>query len=132
MIAGADPWEEVARFDLTRHDWLRTLLPLPNGVPSHGTSSRLFARRNPAQFAEGVADWPAGACEVTGLRHVAVGWKAARSSPKGTFSGCLHPVGTWAANRSTTGRPGRTALPTRVRLPPGTCHGSYGSSAPSQ
>lgn len=97
VIAGADSWEEVARFGRVRLAWLRTFLALPNGAPSHDTYYRLFARLDPAAFAACAADWLTGACEAAGLRHVAVDGKSVRASPKGTFSGCLHLVSAWAA-----------------------------------
>jgi hypothetical protein len=50
-IAGADSWEEVERFGLARQDWLRTFLGLPNGIPSHDTFYRVFARLDPGRFA---------------------------------------------------------------------------------
>ncbi len=97
VIAGADSWEEVETFGEARQDWLRGFLALPNGIPSHDTFYRVFARLDPAAFGKCVADWMAGACEAAGLRHVAVDGKAARSAPRGTFSGCLHLVSAWAA-----------------------------------
>lgn len=97
VIAGADSWEEVERFGEAKLDWLRTFLALPNGLSSHDTFYRLFARLDPAAFARCVADWLAGAFEATGMRHVAVDGKALRSAPKGAFSGCPHLVRAWAA-----------------------------------
>lgn len=96
-IAGADSWDEVERFGEARLDWLRRFLALPNGVPSHDTFNRVFARIDPRAFARCVADWMAAACEAIGLRHVAVDGKSARSAPRGTFCGCLHLVSAWAA-----------------------------------
>ena len=96
VIAGADSWEEVERFGEAKRDWLKTFLALPNGIPSHDTFYRLFARLDPDAFARCVTDWLAGACRATGLTHVAVDGKAVRASPKGTFSGCLHLVSAWA------------------------------------
>ena len=98
VIAGADSWEEVERFGQAKLAWLKTFLALPNGVPSHDTFYRLFARLDPDAFARCVTDWLAGACRATGLTHVAVDGKSARSSPKGTFSGCLHLVSAWASD----------------------------------
>ncbi len=99
VVAGADSWEEVEAFGDAKADWLRTFLALPNGVPSHDTFYRLFARLDPDAFARCVTDWLAGACEATGLRHVAVDGKAVRASPRGTFTGCLHLVSAWAAEQ---------------------------------
>jgi predicted transposase YbfD/YdcC len=96
-IAGADSWEEVQRFGEAKAGWLRGFLPLPHGIPSHDTFNRVFARLDPKAFGKCVAAWIDGVCDVTGLRHVAVDGKAARSAPRDTFSGCLHLVNAWAA-----------------------------------
>lgn len=99
VIAGADSWEEVEAFGEAKADWLRRFLALPNGIPSHDTFHRVFARLDPAEFAACVTDWLAGACEAAGLRHVAVDGKSVRASPRGTFSGRLHLVSAWAAEQ---------------------------------
>lgn len=95
-IAGADSWEEVQRFGEAKAEWLRGFLSLPHGIPSHDTFNRVFARLDPKAFGKCVAGWIDGVCEVTGLRHVAIDGKAARSAPRSTFSGCLHLVNAWA------------------------------------
>ena len=96
-LAGADSWEGVERFGRAKHDWLRTFLTLPNGIPSHDTFYRVFARLDPKRFGECVARWMEAACEATGLRHIAIDGKAVRAAPGDTFSGCLHLVNAWAA-----------------------------------
>ncbi len=96
-VAGADSWPDVEQFGQAKHDWLKRLLPLPNGIPSHDTFARVFARLAPQAFGACVADWLAGVCEATGLRHIAIDGKAVRSAPRNTFSGCLHLVSAWAA-----------------------------------
>jgi len=69
---------------------------LPNGIPSHDTFRRLFARIDPRAFNRCMADRMAGLCEATGLRPVAIDGKAARSARKDTFCGCLFLVNAWA------------------------------------
>src|SRR5512143_2039084 len=44
VVAGADSWEHIEQFARAKHDWLKTFLALPNGVPSHDTFARVFAR----------------------------------------------------------------------------------------
>jgi predicted transposase YbfD/YdcC len=95
-IAGADSWPEVERFGRVRLSWLQQFLKLPNGIPSHDTFRRLFARIDPKAFNRCMADWMAGLCEATGLRHVAIDGKAARSAKQDTFCGCLFLVNAWA------------------------------------
>jgi hypothetical protein len=96
-VAGAESWAEVERFGEAKKEWLKGLLALPNGIPSHDTFNRVFARLDPQAFGKCVADWMGGACEAAGLRHIAVDGKAVRSAPRDTFSGCLHLVSAWAA-----------------------------------
>lgn len=97
VICGADSWEEVEAFGEARADWLGRFLAPPNGIPSHDTFSRGFARIDPKRFGTCVAGWMADVCEATGLRHIAIDGKACRSAPKATFSGCLHRIRAWAA-----------------------------------
>jgi predicted transposase YbfD/YdcC len=96
-IAGADSWEEVQRFGQAKLNWLKGFLALPHGIPSHDTFNRVFARLDPNAFGRCVAEWIDGVCRATGLRHVAIDGKSARSAPKATSTGCLHLVNAWAA-----------------------------------
>ena len=48
VIAGADTWVEIAEFARSKATWLQTWLLLPNGIPSHDTIARVFARLDPA------------------------------------------------------------------------------------
>jgi len=92
VIAGADGREQIAQYGRSKEDFFRRFLELPNGVPSHDTFERAFAKLDPAAFADRFGRWLAGACDAAGLVHVAVDGKSARRSLKGTFSGCLHLV----------------------------------------
>ena len=56
-IAGADSWLDIERFGNERLDWLRTFLKLEEGIPSHDTFGRVFARLNPAELAGCIQQW---------------------------------------------------------------------------
>jgi predicted transposase YbfD/YdcC len=96
VIAGADGWEEIAEYGRTKETLFRRFLELPNGIPSHDTFERVFARLDPDAFADRFGRWMAELCEATGLAHVAIDGKSARSSARDTFTGCLHLVSAWA------------------------------------
>lgn len=49
IICGADSWVEIEQYGLSKESWLSTFLELPNGIPSHDTFERLFARLRPEQ-----------------------------------------------------------------------------------
>jgi hypothetical protein len=96
VIAGAEGWEQIAAYGHSKEAFFRRFLKLPHGIPSHDTFNRVFAKLDPEAFADRFGRWAAGACEATGLGHVAIDGKSARRSPKGTFTGCLHLVEAWA------------------------------------
>jgi predicted transposase YbfD/YdcC len=96
VIAGADGWEDIAEYGRSKEDFFRRFLDLKNGIPSHDTFERVFAKLDPDAFADRFGHWMAGVCESTGLVHVAVDGKSARRSAKDTFTGCLHLVNAWA------------------------------------
>ena len=53
VIANADGWEEIEDFANHRIEWFKSFLELPNGVPSHDTFARVFARLDPQRVARG-------------------------------------------------------------------------------
>ena len=97
VIAGANDFQQVALFGQKRKDWLQRFLELPNGIPSHDTFERVFARLDPLTFQECFAGWMnAWYARLTG-KHLAIDGKAVRgsASPRKGFR-CLHLVNVWA------------------------------------
>ena len=50
-VAGADSWSAIALWAQTKEPWLRTFLPLPQGIPSHDAIGRVFTLLDPQQIA---------------------------------------------------------------------------------
>jgi hypothetical protein len=50
VICGADDWVAVAAFGRAKQGWFKAFLRLSNGIPSHDTFGRVFARLDPQQF----------------------------------------------------------------------------------
>jgi predicted transposase YbfD/YdcC len=57
VICGADTWEDIELFGDSKYKWFKEFLELPNGIPSHDTFSRLFARIDPQQFQNCFINW---------------------------------------------------------------------------
>jgi len=57
VLAGADGWEAIEIFGLSRQAWLAQFLRLPNGIPSHDTFRRVFARLDRQQFQQCFRHW---------------------------------------------------------------------------
>jgi hypothetical protein len=43
VLCGAESWDDVEEFGLSKQTWLRQFLALPNGIPSHDTFRRVFS-----------------------------------------------------------------------------------------
>ncbi|MCC3561725.1 MAG: ISAs1 family transposase, partial [Microcoleus sp. PH2017_27_LUM_O_A] len=50
VICGADTWVDIESYGRAKYEWLKKILELPNGIPSHDTIARVFSRLNPEQF----------------------------------------------------------------------------------
>ena len=57
IISGADGWVAIEAYGNAKYEWLKSFLELPNGIPSHDTFSRVFARIEPQQFQECFLSW---------------------------------------------------------------------------
>ena len=106
VICGADTWVEIEAFGQAKRKWLRRFLRLPNGIPSHDTFGRVFARLDPAQFQESFMAWVQAISELTQGQVVAVDGKTLRRSHDRTLGqSAIHMVSAWAtANRLVLGQ----------------------------
>jgi predicted transposase YbfD/YdcC len=105
VLGGAETWDAIALYAAAKEAFFRRFLELPNGIPSPDTFSRVFARLDPAAFADRFGRWMASACWATGLVPVAIDGKSARSAKKATATGCPHTVSAFATQaRLTLGR----------------------------
>jgi predicted transposase YbfD/YdcC len=97
VIAGADSWEEIARFARLRRDWLAKFLDLQHGIPSHDTFGRVFAALDPVALQRCLLAWVNALHEVSRGQIIAIDGKAAREAMAraGTI-GPLSLVSAWA------------------------------------
>ncbi|MGH9439553.1 MAG: ISAs1 family transposase [Terriglobia bacterium] len=98
-IGGANDWVAVETFGKAKRAWFQRFLNLEQGIPSHDTFGRVFARLNPQAFQNCFRDWIAGVCERLGIRHVAIdGKRLAGSQDAGVGTGAIHLVSAWATD----------------------------------
>jgi predicted transposase YbfD/YdcC len=98
LIAGAKDWQEVETFGRKRHDWLKRLLKLPHGIPSHDTFERVFERLHPRAFQACFRAWVRALQQVLPIKHVAIDGKTLRSSGTAELRP-LHLVSAWATEQ---------------------------------
>lgn len=105
-ICGANTWEDVESFGNAKQVWFGRFLELPNGIPSHDTFNRVFARLNPQEFQENFLNWISAASERIEGQVIAIDGKVLRRShDKGIGKAAIDMVSAWAcANRLVLGQ----------------------------
>jgi predicted transposase YbfD/YdcC len=97
VLCGADGWSGIEAFGQAKEKWLEHWLDLTNGIPSHDTFGRTFARIDPEQFQNGFTRWVAMIAEVTEGEVIAIDGKQSRCSHnRGIGKGAIHMVSAWA------------------------------------
>lgn len=97
VICGAETWEEMELFARSKEEWFRKFLELPNGIPSHDTLGRVFARLDPKEFQESFLSWIKGVYEITKQQVVAIdGKQSRRTHDRRNGKGAVHMVSAWA------------------------------------
>lgn len=108
-ICGADDWTEIELFGESKLEFFRSFLPLPNGIPSHDTFNRVFARLNPEQFRECFLGWVQDLVCASGnqLKGVVAidGKSLCGSHDSASGAGPIQMVSAWAhSNRMVLGQ----------------------------
>lgn len=80
VICGADGWVSIETYGQAKYQWLKGFLDLPNGIPSHDTFARVFARINPQQFQACFLNWIQSISQITQGEVVAIDGKTLRRS----------------------------------------------------
>ena len=96
VICGAETWTDVELFGCSKHQWLKTFLDLPHGIPSHDTFGRVFAHLDPLCFERCFLNWTADLAQTSGGRLIAIDGKTIRRSfdQAGEKAG-IHMVSAW-------------------------------------
>jgi len=101
VIANCDDWPDIVLFAQQRLAWFKRFLKLPNGVPSHDTFERVFAKLDPRVFERCCLAWLRVAADLVGLGHIAVDGKTLCGSATSKL-GPLHLVSAWATEANLT------------------------------
>lgn len=106
VICGADTWVEIEHYGIAKQEWLETFLELPNGIPSHDTFERMFARLRPEQLQQCFLNWVQAVFNITDGQLINLDGKTLRGSyERGGKQGMIHMVSAWASqNRLVLGQ----------------------------
>lgn len=97
-ICGADSWVDVEKFGHAKRDWFARFLDLPDGIPSHDTFGRVFARLDTAEFLLCLQNWLRSLHLSLKEQGVAIDGKTLRGSfDAASGKSALHVVSAWAS-----------------------------------
>lgn len=97
VICGADSWTEIEAFGKAKLNFLQTLFPYANGIPSHDTLGNLFSRLCPQEFQKCFMSWINALVTVHEGEIVAIDGKTLRRSyDLKAGKGPIHLVSAWA------------------------------------
>lgn len=95
-ICDGNNWVDVERFGKAKFDWLRKFFPFDNGIPSHDTFGRVFARLDTVAFYTALQGWAEDIAGSIAGHTVAMDGKTLRGSHDASCSkSALHSVSAW-------------------------------------
>ncbi len=80
VICSADTWVDIEAYGESKYEWLKSFLELPNGIPSHDTFARVFARLDPEQLQQCFLSWIQSVSQITQGEIIAIDGKTLRGS----------------------------------------------------
>src|SRR5918999_409700 len=91
LLTGGEGVQDMELFGKSKRPWLQTFLALPNGIPSHDTFGRVFARLNPQRFHACFLSWTQSVAALTQGALVSLDGKTVKASfDRATAASPLH------------------------------------------
>jgi predicted transposase YbfD/YdcC len=97
VICGAENWVDIELFGKSKLHWLKTFLELPNGIPSHDTFGRVFAKIDAQQFRMAFYEWVWSVNDIIAGQIINIDGKCLRGSDDQRLGKrAIYMVSAWA------------------------------------
>lgn len=80
LLTGGEGFQDMELFGKSKSAWLQSFLALPNGIPSHDTFGRVFARLNPQRFQTCCLSWTRAVARLTHGALISLDGKTVQAS----------------------------------------------------
>ncbi len=96
VLCGAEHWTHIEEYGKANEKWLRRLLRLPNGIPSHDTFGRIFAVLDPDALEKALMAFVRDFAGESVGKHIAMDGKTLRRSfDSAAEKNAIHMVSAW-------------------------------------
>jgi len=100
IIAGAQGWEDIENYGISKQVWLEQFLELPHGIPSDDTFRRMFESINPIQLEQCFNSWINTLVTQMGGQVIPIDGKTVRGSyDRNQNQSALHLISAWASEQ---------------------------------
>ena len=98
VLCGAESWDAVELYGKTKASFLKQILRLPNGIPSHDTINRVISSIKPEKFEECFVAWVKTLLDRDAdVKLIAIDGKTVRRSKDGFHNTpAIHLVNAWS------------------------------------
>src|SRR5680860_8546 len=96
VICGAETWKQMEEFAKSKKRFLKTILELPNGLPSDDTFNRVFSAIDTKQFEVCFSNWVTSLPQELKQQVIAIDGKTVRGAKSNGENSSVHIVGAWA------------------------------------
>jgi len=96
VICGCDEWNDIEEFGQIRYEWLKTILELPNGIPSHDTFNRVFSLLDPQELQQCFTSWVQAVAPISEDNIISIDGKRMCNSGEGGNKAIIHMVSAWS------------------------------------
>ncbi|MCW5319062.1 ISAs1 family transposase [Nostoc sp. KVJ3] len=101
IIAGAQGWEDIENYGISKQTWLEEFLALPNGIPSDDTFRRVFELIDPEALNRCFLRWVETLITNMGGEIIPIDGKTIRGSyDRNQGQSALHLISAWASEHS--------------------------------
>lgn len=98
VICGAENWVDIEEYGNSKLHWLKTFLELPNGIPSHDTFGRVFAKLDAQQFQLAFYEWVWAVNDIIAGQIINIDGKCLRGSDDQRLGKrAIYMVSAWAS-----------------------------------
>jgi predicted transposase YbfD/YdcC len=100
IIAGAQGWEDIENYGISKQQWLEEFLVLPNGIPSDDTFRRVFEFIDPEALNRCFLQWVETLVGSMGGEIIPIDGKTIRGSyDRNHGQSALHVISAWASEQ---------------------------------